>query len=71
MAQEGCQTPGGAMDEEAIKKVREDIRADHEETRRVLTERLESLFDKKTRLMQLLHEDLVERIERMGEGRNR
>jgi hypothetical protein len=59
------------MDEEAIKKVREDIRADHEETRRVLTERLESLFDKKTRLMQLLHEDLVERIERMGEGRNR
>ena len=71
MAQEGCQTTGGAMDEEAIKKVREDIRADHEETRRVLTERLESLFDKKTRLMQLLHEDLVERIERMGEGRNR
>ena len=49
--------------------VREGIRADHEETRRVLTERLESLFDKKTRLMQLLHEDLVERISRISEGR--
>ena len=59
------------MDEQSIKKAREEIRSGHEETRRVLTERLESLFDKKTRLMQQLHEDLVERIARMGEGRNR
>jgi hypothetical protein len=59
------------VDEQAIKKVREEIRAGDGETRRVLTERLESLFDKKTRLMQLLHEDLVERIARISDGRRR
>jgi hypothetical protein len=47
------------------------VRADAVETRRVLTERMESLFDVSGRHMRLLHEDLVERIARMGEGRNR
>ena len=47
------------------------VRADAVETRRVLTERMESLFDANERHMRLLHEDLVERIARMGEGRNR
>ncbi len=47
--------------------LREEIHAGDEETRQVLTLRMESLFDE----MQLLHEDLVERIARMGEGRNR
>jgi hypothetical protein len=52
-----------------IQRLRGEIRAGDEETRRVLTERMESLFDKKRRLMCLLHEDLVERIMRSGEGR--
>jgi hypothetical protein len=52
-----------------IQTLRGEIRAGDEETRRVLTERLESLFDKKQRLMRLLHEDLVERITMSGEGR--
>ena len=47
------------------------VRADAVETRRVLTERMESLFDANQRHMRLLHEDLVERIARMGEGRTR
>ena len=47
------------------------VRADAVETRRVLTERMESLFDANQHHMRLLHEDLVERIARMGEGRNR
>jgi len=47
------------------------VRADAVETRRVLAERMESLFDANERHMRLLHEDLVERIARMGEGRNR
>ena len=47
------------------------VRADAVETRRVLTERMESLFDANQRHMRLLHEDLVERIARMGEGRSR
>jgi len=51
--------------------VRTDIRTGDEETRRMLTERMESLFDANERHMRLLHEDLVERIARMGEGRNR
>jgi hypothetical protein len=51
--------------------VRTDIRAGDEETRRVLTEQMQSLFDVSGRHMRLLHEDLVERIARMGEGRNR
>ena len=51
--------------------VRTDIRTGDEETRRMLTERMESLFDANQRHMRLLHEDLVERIARMGEGRNR
>jgi len=51
--------------------VRTDIRTGDEETRRMLTERMESLFDAHERHMRLLHEDLVERIARMGEGRNR
>lgn len=45
------------------------VRADAAETRRVLTERMESLFDANERHMRLLHEDLVERIARIGEGR--
>lgn len=51
--------------------VRTDIRTGDEETRRMLTERMESLFDANERHTRLLHEDLVERIARMGEGRNR
>jgi hypothetical protein len=39
---------------------REEIRAGDNETRRVLTERMESLFDENERHMRLLHEDLVE-----------
>ena len=60
-----------AGDEQVIKTLREEIRAGDEETRRVLTEQMESLFDVSGRHMRLLHEDLVERIARMGEGRNR
>ena len=45
------------------------VRADAVETRRVLTERMESLFDANERHMRLLHEDLVERIARSSEGR--
>jgi hypothetical protein len=60
-----------AGDEQVIKTLREEIRAGDEQTRRVLTERMESLFDANERHMRLLHEDLVERIARMGEGRNR
>ena len=41
----------------------------HEETRRVLTERMEFLSDANERHMRLLHEDLVERIARLNEGR--
>ena len=49
--------------------VRADIHAGDEQTRRVLTDRMESLFDENKRHMRLLHEDLVERIARTGEGR--
>jgi len=49
--------------------VRTDIRTGDEETRRMLTERMESLFDAHERHMRLLHEDLVERIARSSEGR--
>jgi hypothetical protein len=49
--------------------VRGEIRAGDEETRRVVSERMESLFDENERHMRLLHEDLVERIARTGEGR--
>lgn len=58
-----------AGDEQVVKTLREEIRAGDEETRRVLTERMESLFDANERHMRLLHEDLVERIARSGEGR--
>ena len=56
-------------DEQVIKTLRDEIRAGDEETRRVLSERMESLFDENERHMRLLHEDLVERIARTGEGR--
>jgi predicted nucleic acid-binding Zn-ribbon protein len=49
--------------------VRTDIRTGDEETRRMLTERMESLFDANERHMRLLHEDLVERLARSSEGR--
>jgi hypothetical protein len=39
-----------------------------EETRRVLTERMEFLFDANERHMRLLHEDLVQRIATIREG---
>jgi predicted phage gp36 major capsid-like protein len=60
-----------AGDEQVIKTLREEIRAGDEETRRVLTERMEFLFDANERHMRLLHEDLVDRIARMSEGRDR
>ena len=49
--------------------VHAEIRAGDEETRRVLRERMESLFDANERHMRLLHEDLVKRIARQSEGR--
>jgi hypothetical protein len=49
--------------------LRGEIRAGDEETRRVLTGTMESLFDANERHMRLLHEDLVERIARQGDGR--
>jgi predicted phage gp36 major capsid-like protein len=49
--------------------VRAEAVAAHQETRRVLTERMESLFDANERHVRLLHEDLVERIARSAEGR--
>ena len=58
-----------AGDEQVITTLREEIRAGDKETRRTLTERMESLFDENERHMRLLHEDLVERIARTGEGR--
>ena len=58
-----------ASDEQVIRTLRDEIRAGDEETRRVLSERMESLFDENERHMRLLHEDLVERIARTGEGR--
>ena len=45
------------------------IRDGDEETRRTLTERMESLFDANERHMRLLHEDLVQRIATGNEGR--
>lgn len=57
------------IDERVIKGLREEIHAGDEETRRVLTARMESLFDANERHMRLLHEDLVERIARSNEGR--
>ena len=48
---------------------RAEMRAGDEETRRVLTDRMEFLFDANKRHMRLLHEDLVERIARSSEGR--
>jgi hypothetical protein len=46
------------------------LRAGDEETRRVLTERMEFLFDANERHMRLLHEDLVQRIATINEGRS-
>jgi hypothetical protein len=56
-------------DAQVIKTLREEIRAGDEETRRVLTERMESLYDANERHMRLLHEDLVQRIATIREGR--
>jgi hypothetical protein len=50
--------------------LREDNRAGDEETRRLLTERMEFLFDANERHMRLLHEDLVQRIATITEGRS-
>lgn len=58
-----------AGDEQVVKTLREEIRAGDEETRRVLTDRMEFLYDANERYMRLLHEDLVERIARLKEGR--
>jgi hypothetical protein len=49
--------------------VRAEAEVHHEETRRVLAARIDSLFDANERHMRLLHEDLVERIARVSEGR--
>jgi predicted nucleic acid-binding Zn-ribbon protein len=45
------------------------IRTRDDAIQRVLTERMEFLFDANERHMRLLHEDLVERIARLSEGR--
>jgi hypothetical protein len=58
-----------AGDEHVVKTLREEIRAGDAETRRVLTERMEFLFDANERHMRLLHEDLVQRIATIREGR--
>jgi hypothetical protein len=49
--------------------VRAEAEIRHEETRRVLAARMDSLFDANQRHMRLLHEDLAERIAKMSEGR--
>ena len=45
------------------------MRTRDDEIQRVLTERMEFLFDANERHMRMLHEDLVERIARLSEGR--
>ena len=58
-----------ASNDQVIKTRCDEIRSSEEQTRRVLIERMERLFNRKERLMRLLHEDLVERIARLSEGR--
>jgi hypothetical protein len=62
--------------ESQIVQLRDEIRSEFsatrvrdEETRRVLTERMEFLFDANERHMRTLHEDLVQRIATINEGR--
>ena len=59
-----------ARDDETRRVLREEIRDGDEETRRVLTERMEFLFDANGRHLRLLHEDLVQRIATINEGRS-
>jgi hypothetical protein len=59
--------------EDTKRTLREEIRAGDEETRRVVTEeltvRMQSLFDESRRHALMLHEDLVQRIATINEGR--
>jgi cell division protein FtsB len=55
--------------ESQIVLLRDEMRDGFSATRDALIERMESLFDSNERHMRLLHEDLVERIARMSEGR--
>jgi hypothetical protein len=63
--------------ESQIVQLRDEMRSEFsatrkrdEETRRVLTERMESLFEANERHMRLLHEDLVQRIATIREERS-
>jgi hypothetical protein len=55
--------------ESQIVLLRDEMRIGFSATRDELTRRMESLFDANERHMRLLHEDLVERIARLSEGR--
>jgi len=55
--------------ESQIVLLRDEVRSGFSATRNELTERMESLFDENERHIRLLHEDLVERIARISEGR--
>lgn len=59
-----------ARDEQVIATLRDEIRAGDEETRHVLSARMEFLFGANERHMRVLHEDLVQRIATINEGRS-
>jgi hypothetical protein len=53
-------------DEETRRVVREEIRAGDEETRRVLGEEIRAGDEENRRFMRILHEDVVDRLGRLG-----
>ena len=55
--------------ESQIVQLRDEMRSEFSATRAVLTERMEFLFDANERHMRMLHEDLVQRIATIKEGR--
>jgi hypothetical protein len=52
-----------------IVQLRDEMRSEFSATRRDLTDRMESLFETNQRHMRTLHEDLVQRIATINEGR--
>jgi hypothetical protein len=55
--------------ESQIVQLRDEMRSEFSATRRDLTDRMESLFETNQRHMRTLHEDLVQRIATINEGR--
>jgi uncharacterized alpha-E superfamily protein len=55
--------------ETQIVHLRKEMRSEFSATRRELTDRMESLFETNERHMRALHEDLVQRIATINEGR--